>query len=485
MMSRISKFIRLLLLILSCFFLVSVIFLGFFTWASADDYGISTSINGLGIIQHVLYHYNNWDGRAISLGVIQAIFLKYLTVPIINAIWASCLVLSSLFIYKIIRLYLRLPTKDLKSSTKISLVALISATLWFGMKYHIAQTVYWATGGVYIYAFLLSLIWLYIFVKTTEFKTFLSVRQQLLYVLFSIYIGALSFNLSCSIIAFLGIEILICLIKNKSQERPGKIKWLLLLFASIIVGALIIIVAPGNLIRATHGNSSFVLSLPRITYNFIRMTYYYVRWSIPLIVMLVISTPFMITIIADDVKSLFAKRIHFECTIIFNKEFLLITLRFIQYPLAAIASIIPFLALPDFMAVRTSIYFMEFLTVWLLIKIIPKLINLFLSKKSSNKTFKPVIFSPYVIIFLAFFQYLIITHMISLNNAKHEVLKREKYIQTFSNQNIDVVVGKISTKLPFSFQFYTDISDDRSNWINISIANHYKIKSIRSNKSYY
>lgn len=479
-MSKVYKFIRTSVLILSCSFLVSVILLGLFTWASADDYSMSASINKLGIIQHVFYRYNNWDGRAVTLGFIQAIFLNYLTVPIINAIWAGCLVLSSIFLYKFIRLYLRLPTKDLKLSTKISLIAFISATLWFGMKYHIAQTVYWATGGVYIYAFLLSLIWLYIFVKITEFKTILSGRQQLLYVLFSIYVGALSFNLSCSIITFLCIEIIICLLKNKLLERTGKIKWLLLLLVSIIIGVLIIVVAPGNLIRAAYGNNSFVLNLSMITYSLSHTIYYYMGWTIPLITVIIVCIPLMITIIADDVKSLFPKKIHFQLTIVFNKELFLTILRFIQYPLAAIASLIPFLVLPDFVASRTSIYFMEFLTVWLLIKIIPKLFNLLLAKKSSNKTYKPIMFFSPVIIFLVFFQYLIITHMISLINVKREVIKREKYIQTFSNQNIDVMVGKIRTKLPFSFEFYTDISDDKNNWKNISIANYYKIKSIRS-----
>lgn len=188
----------------------------------------------------------------------------------------------------------------------------------------------------------------------------------------------------------------------------------------------------------------------------------------------------MLMIMAEDVKGLFPKKIRFEFIVALNKEFILKVLRFIQYPAAAMASIIPFLILPDFLAARTSIYFMEFLTVWLFIKIIPNFFNLLVTKKSSNRFLhRPSLFLP-TIIFLTLFQYLIITHMISLNNIKHKVIERNKYIQQFSGNSIDLVIDKIDTKLPFSFQFYTDISNDSNNWINMSIANYYKIKSIRS-----
>ena len=94
------KIIYTVTVIISILVLVSIISIAFFTWPKADDFSLLNQINQIGIIQHVIKVYNDWDGRAFIL-LIHAVFIKYFPVGIINSIWAGCLVLTAFISFRI------------------------------------------------------------------------------------------------------------------------------------------------------------------------------------------------------------------------------------------------------------------------------------------------------------------------------------------------------------------------------------------------
>ena len=64
-----------------------------------------------------------------------------------------------------------------------------------------------------------------------------------------------------------------------------------------------------------------------------------------------------------------------ESWITFITKFFIGFLEFILLPIVALASVIPFLFIPDFVTSRTSIFFMEFVILWVLSMVAPKIIN--------------------------------------------------------------------------------------------------------------
>src|SRR3989338_9469412 len=158
-----TNFIYITTVILSILVIVSIIGIALFTWPKADDISLLLQMNEKGFFAHIVKSYLYWDGRIISLGIIQNLFLKYLPVEIINTIWASCLVLTAFASLKIFLYASKIKTRFALSDYIVG-TAIISGIFWYGFKSHISDTVYWATGGVYVMALLFAVFWLYLWV---------------------------------------------------------------------------------------------------------------------------------------------------------------------------------------------------------------------------------------------------------------------------------------------------------------------------------
>lgn len=482
----INKAVYLSTVIIAILALISIISIGFFTWPKADDFSRLNEINKLGIVPHVINRYNSWDGRAISVGFIQALFLKYLPVEIINVIWSSCLILTAFISLKIF-LYLSKINKKIKTLDYFIGAAIFSSVLWYGFKPHLSDTVYWAIGGIYIMALLFAVIWLYLWFTKFSFQQNIRPLHKVLFSLFTVYVGALTQNLSCALLAYMGIE----MIKAVLEKDAIIIKRTILVILLLITGLLIVVVAPGNFIRSTYGLQSFNMNLPVIVTNYFKTSAHFTILSLILFVLLFISIPIIVIFSIYSTHQKLKKRItislkrkySISLDVITIKQIVVTILSRFQFFLAAFFSALPFALVPDFNSPRTSIYFMAFMLFWTYFEIIPFILK-HIMRQTIYET-KPPSYRPYVLItiFLLGTLSIVITHIINLNRIKKDVLKRENIIKTYSNKNVDVVIYPIDqTKIPFSYRF-SDIASDKDNWINQAVAAMYRLKSIRAHDS--
>lgn len=472
----IDKTIYAITLIISGLVLISIISICLFTWPKADDFSSLNQINKLGIFHHVIKNYTGWDGRAINLGVIQAFLIKYFPVEIVNFIWVICFVLTALVSLKIF-LYLSKIDLKLKKSDYLIGTAIISSVLWYGFKNHLAETVYWAIGGIYILAFLFAVIWLYLWLEKFSFNLKINRLKTLLFYVFTIYVGALTENLSFAILAYVGVE-MIKAILEKDKKRAKKI---LLIIVLLMVGLLIIALAPGNFVRSTYGQGSFIIDFSVLAYNYLRISISSIRVALPLFILILLSTPLII------IFSIYSSKREFKKKLLVELKFpIIVFLNLFQYLFAAFASILPFIFVPDFVAPRTSIYFMGFIFFWTYFEIVPIILKNTTQTVKNETLRRHNRYYIFITVFLFCIFTIVISHIINLNRIKKEVLKREAIIKTYSNKNANVVTYPIDeTNLPFSYTF-SDITEDKNNWINLAVAETYKLKSIRTNaKSYY
>lgn len=469
----INKVIYLITLIISVLVLISIISIGLFTWPKADDFSLLLRINKLGIFQRMITNYNNWDGRAISLGIVQTFFFKYLPVEIINFIWATCLVLTALVSLKIF-IYLSRPSLKFKASEYLIGTAIFSSILWYGFKSHLAETVYWATGGVYIMALLFAVIWLYLWLTKFSLKTKINNLKKILFYLFTIYVGALTQNLSCAVLTYIGIEMVKAKLKKDKIMVRKTASILILLFTGLLITTL----APGNFVRSTYGESSFVINFLVLGFNYITTLVVFIRASLPLFFLIIIGLPIFVIFVLYSYNIKLKKELIIKIKL--NK-----ILSLFQFLLAAMASILPFVFLPDFVAPRTSIYFMSFIFFWVFFEIVPLILKNTTKTIKNETIYKQNRYFLFVTVFLFYIFSIAIIHIVNLSRIKNEVLKREEIIKTYSNKNIDVAIYPIDkTKLPFSYTF-PDITEDKNNWINRAVADTYKVKSIRIDYNLY
>lgn len=482
-----NKVIYVSTVIIAMLVLASIISIGFFTWPKADDFSIVNKIKEIGIFQYVVDRYNTWDGRAFSLGIIQSFFLKYLPVEIINVIWAGCLILTGLISLKIF-LYLSKINGMIKTSDYLIGTAIFSSVLWYGFKPHLSDTVYWATGGVYVMALLLATVWFYLWLTKFSFQQNIRPLYKLLFSLFTTYIGALTQNLSCALLAYMGIEIVISILKGDK----AKAKRALLMIILLSIGLLVIVVAPGNFVRSAYGKNSFIFNSWILFFNYYKTTLHFIRLSFGMIITIIISIP--LTIIFSIHSSNYNIK---QTAIIYLKKNLPTSLKWIiirpllikflylsQFLFAALASILPFIFLPDFISPRISIYFMVFIFFWIYFGITPKILMRITSPPTNKHGHTPNYSYLLINIFLLFILSITTSHIIRLNQIKKEVLEREQIIKSYSDKNVDVIIYPIDqTKIPFSYRF-SDIASDKDNWINIAIATTYNLKSIKTDNDF-
>lgn len=454
--------------------LASIILIASFTWPKADDISLLLQINEKGIFQHIINSYYSWDGRVITLGIIQSIFIKYLPVEIINSIWASCLVLTA-FVSLTIFMYLSAVRNKLTSSSYVIGTAIFSSIFWYGYKNHISDTVYWATGGIYIISLLFTVLWLYLWFTIFSFAKTIRPLPKILFYLFTIYVGALSQNLSTAILAFVGMEMLHAILtKNVSRVKNTVVIVILLL-----MGLFIIVLAPGNFIRSAYGKNSFIVDPRTLVSTVYTILLYHIRQSVPLFLLTILSLP-LATIYYLRASS---QKIKKQIVINLTNNHMITIVKVTRFLPASLASILPFVFVPDFLSPRASIYFMTFFVFWTYFDIMPLFLKHIAEpapKRHIQKHNWPYIC---IIVFLICIFSIALSHIIALYQIKKDILKREKIIMSYANKNIDVITYPIETStLPFSYIF-SDITTDQNHWINHAIAKTYNIKSIRVTKS--
>ncbi|WP_395053509.1 DUF6056 family protein, partial [Flavobacterium sp.] len=253
--------------------LFSILILSVNTFYWADDYSFMLKIKSKGIIGNCIYGYNNWEGRFLTLGAFfQGFLIKYFRVEFITLVWSSLFLTSGLLMIKII--FSELNSVIFNKINYYLIAISLAILLWLGAYFHVAETVYWATGGIYSFFLLQCSVWIifYLNFQKGNFTTF----QKIFFLVFCFFSGASSQNLAVAFLALIAISILLDYLKNDKTNN----KWNYLFFLFVFLGVLFISIAPGNFVRMkVNGMTHFDMSFYGILRGIILTLKSYIIWS--------------------------------------------------------------------------------------------------------------------------------------------------------------------------------------------------------------
>jgi len=315
---------------------------------------VLNEINDFGSYQRCIHGYYAWDGRYLTpAAFLQGAFLELFPVRIITLFWNCCFLLSGILLFYIIKE----ETNDkFSTSNKVYFPFLISVIFWLGSYKHIGQTIYWATGGVYSFNLLLGAIWLLLFRKVQK-TNMLGIRAGFL--LFTVFIGLTTQNLTIGLVALLLLTILNDFLKNEKKNWNYNVLLLLI----IIGGTLFLSLAPGNFIRAKEvNNAAFAnITLWIIVKNFFFALLTYLKLSFVLIIVSILAAFVFICESRNKISVTIQNIIFIPKT----KEQFVAFINTYKYLIVALSTILPFITMPEVVSPRTAIYCMFFLVIFI------------------------------------------------------------------------------------------------------------------------
>ncbi|MCG2611641.1 hypothetical protein LZZ90_08990 [Flavobacterium sp. SM15] len=396
-----------------------ILSLNLLTFYWADDYSVFNEINNYGIFNRCLRGYFVWDGRYMTpAGFLQGLFLSSLPAELITLFWTICFLTSGLIIYFILNKNEGISAKNSKT---YFLPILIVIAFWLGSYRHIGQTIYWATGGVYSFNLVLGSFWILLFNRLEKVN---SSVQRISFIAFTIVVSLTTQNLTIALITIVFLKILSDFLFREKQNLRINIFILLI----IIAGTVFLSTAPGNFLRAKELNDSALsnVSILNLVKNYFFILYSYLKFSALIIILAIFSTIVWVNNYSILNFKNFASAISLPKSKVDWANFI----NNYKYLIAALSTILPFVALPEIVSTRTAIYFMFFLFLF----IVEFLKNIPISRPATTKSFIPL---------FTLIVYFSATCFITYNLKKGSVLKtkmteREQLLQKSKGKAITI-----------------------------------------------
>jgi hypothetical protein len=262
--------------------------------------------------------------------------------------------------------------------------------------------------------------------------------KNVIWAIFSIIAGVCSYGLSPALITFICFEKFIPAYQTKSL-RPFLDKKLLISLFFILLGTIIIVSAPGNLIRADASDDAF---RGNVLFNLVLVNLKFIGFGWPLI------------------------PLSFIFTMAFNDQ--LPTVSFSKWLLTALATASPLAVLNSFTSPRTAIFFHFFFTIFLIISFKTLFERYRLEFKFSN-------FASYFMAGVFFF--LIIKDHFQAYHFHQEYSSQIKALEQVRNTPTSFIF-KEPPSSPKSLSI-TTFSKESGAWDNQCAANYYGVDSIQ------
>lgn len=192
-------------------------------------------ISGIGDILVSQYnHYLYWGGRTVNHTIVQFLLM-------LDPVWYN--LLNSLMYVALIALIYKIVNAGNKLN--LSLLILIALALWFLLP-DLTSTVLWITySGNYLWSCVIVLLFVYPYLRYYRGS---QVNKNILYIPIMFVAGLITGwtneNVSVALIVF--IALLIGLYKYDKISIP---KWAIVGLIGVIIGCLLLLLAPGNYIR--------------------------------------------------------------------------------------------------------------------------------------------------------------------------------------------------------------------------------------------
>lgn len=432
---KLSKKKQTIIILITIYLMMLV--LNLLTPLIADDYSYSLGLDNtkidsiIDVLNYQWWHYFNWGGRTISHTIAQMFLLfPKIAFSIINPL---------LYIALIYLTYLHIVRNRDKKPIYLILIHL---TLWFVLPVF-GQTCLWLIGSCnYLWTTVLILWFLWVYRQKNQKD---SIARIVSLFLLGIIAGWTNENTAVGLIivslGFLIVE------KLDNKNKLPKYKWSGLL--GNIVGFLVLILAPGNYVRADgiQDNTFIVIKIiKRIVQYTITMTNY----LLPLFILLVILISIYI---------FYKKKIHRQVWIYLVGAFFCIYSMVLspQFPERSWFGVIIFMLIATF--------------------------DLLYDIEKFNKVYQFIVVDILLILsFVHIGEYL--GTAIDINNLRNVWEYRENYIAKQKDQGKDEIKVDAYYSQDKHNPTYglADLFDDKKLWPNTSIAEYFDIKSIEAKK---
>ena len=432
---KLSKKQQTIIILVSIFVIMLV--LNLLTPLIVDDYSYSLTKSGerinslMDILKYQWTQYFNWGGRTIA-HIIAQTFLMFPK-------WIFSIANTIVYIILIYLIYLHAKGKE--QEDKPLMLLLIHLALWFLLPAY-GQSCLWLVGSCnYLWTTVIILFFLLEFTNNASSKD--SIMKIIAMLLLGVIAAWTNENTSFGVL----VIIIGVLIIKKINHKKVK-KWEISGFIGAILGFLILILAPGNFVRAqSFPDNTFIIV--ELLKRMIEYTGYMAQFALPVLILGII----LITIY------------------IYNKK--KIQPESIIYIVAGFFTIYAMVLSPTF-PTRAWTGVMVF---WII-----ACAQLIYRLEDINKIFKPVIIDATLILTILYINPVLTTAKEILNLRKvweyrADYIAKEK---AKGNKNIELSAYYTSDKHSPNYDI-PDISSSKKDWPNGDIARYYKIKSIRSN----
>lgn len=415
----------------------------FYTWFTADDFGLIRPIQQAGLFGNMIEMYSTWDGRSISLTYPVCRFGlwigKYWVGPMLGTLLLLILSWMMLNAFKV---------KSINRITAAVQSISLAAALWLAFFNFSSQTLYWTTGVGYIMdlVMLMGALWLYNVWKPT-------LRYYLLGIPVYFYAGTCSPNGVFALLLILASEQMYQIVnkKEKGWSRFG------FAIALIIPALLLVIFSPGNARRMTGMSSENLIHIWTIYFN-IKWLFMNL-WKYNTIIAWVMLSVGLI----GALKQTFEK----EISGFLNK--MVVAIYYHRYLAAALLAFIFFLANPGFHAPRTNIQFVFFVFLYG----ITGATNFFGESKTYYEKLIPLLQT----VTLVVFSVIAASQVFDARFAKKQLDQRDVKLRSLLGK--DVVLTEDDFVRPPYTRRFEDLATDSSYWLNKGVADYYGLKSIK------
>jgi len=439
-------------LLLASISLLSIPAFSLYSWKWADDFEMSNLINQYdGIFNYLITRYLTWDGRFASLNaLVQTILMHYAGAKLSVFVWGISFIASSYYVYKL--LYAKYRQQIVLKLNVFLGVSLIAATLWLGMFYVLAQVIYWQTGGVYSFALLTGLVWIYFHSTLNQNSRTL---PKILFFILSIFAGTASHNLTIALMACFTIDMF------THYWTKNANKSLYTGFIGLMLGAFIVFLSPGNYKRLGLYSNTMSFGITDIANNLLFLLGRYFYFSMPVLAFAVLGGIALFYLLNNEYKSE-------------KWDFIWYLNRF-RWLIVALSTLVIFLAAPFLAEPRTSVFFMAFLYLFVADN------TLYFFPKIKSKWLVIQRIKSHWVLFAVFSIHLAIAghQFYKATRVNPKFAQRFEQLELARNTNTDLEISPINpSHVPFILQF-NDINENKDFWVNQQMAKFYGLHSVK------
>lgn len=459
--NKIDNYTNLYMNIITTFILIGVCFIGVLQPIMADDYTYVGQMHEQGFFTFFKNFYLTWCGR-----ITNSIFMGFTSIS--NTVFIlSGLLIGIFFILVVIFANTCALGRFPKIFGEDRFTFLLTfAAIWFGIPV-LGECVFWRSGaGSYLIPMLLALFYImpYTFWFYNQRNTNNIIFDILMFVL-GVFVGSSQEQIFVSIFIFSFLWILYVKKNKLSNNVP---RYLYIGIAGLILGGLILILAPGNFARFSTAEHRSLLFKAAALIGYFAIYYFIVPiQQLWIWIALILFLIFAAKIIENKEQKADTDLIsHNDKVFLNNKSF-----KF--WILIALSSVVPMFFLAASVSARTCFFFIIFLTI--------ALISILKSHEKGIKIFSKSKLGT-VILIIILNVVLIDVYIGVANNylLSMEVKNREEIILAAKKEKTDIEVPPLNIQ-NFHTTYIYDVKIDPNHAVNKAISQYYKINSIKIN----